>query len=185
MKSIVNFVMRNKLAVWLLTIIITVAGLYSGTRMKLETIPDITIPVVSVTTIYPGATPDQVADEISDPLEKAVANVSGVSSVNSTSYQNASSLQIEFSFGTDMEKAESEVEEALKNIQLPENAMEPDVGRISINAFPVLAVSVSDSDASLEELTRKVEDSLVPSLESIEGVSSASISGQQLSLIHI
>lgn len=63
MKSIVNFVMRNKLAVWLLTIIITVAGLYSGTRMKLETIPDITIPVVSVTTIYPGATPDQVADE--------------------------------------------------------------------------------------------------------------------------
>lgn len=43
MKSIINFVMRNKLAVWLLTIIITVAGLYSGTRMKLETIPDITM----------------------------------------------------------------------------------------------------------------------------------------------
>ncbi|AOV07166.1 efflux RND transporter permease subunit [Sporosarcina ureilytica] len=185
MKSIVNFVMRNKLAVWLLTIIITVAGLYSGTRMKLETIPDITIPVVSVTTIYPGATPDQVADDISEPLEKAVANVNGVSSVSSTSYQNASSLQVEFTFGTDMEKAESEVEEAIKHIQLPENAMDPNVGRISINAFPVIAVSVSDSDASLEELTKKVEDALVPSIESIEGVASASISGQQIEEISL
>ena len=64
MKSIVNFVMKNKLAVWLLTFIITAAGLYSGTQMKLETIPDITIPIVSVTTILPGATPDQVATDI-------------------------------------------------------------------------------------------------------------------------
>lgn len=185
MKSIVNFVMRNKLAVWLLTIIVTVAGLYSGTRMKLETIPDITIPVVSVTTIYPGATPDQVADDISEPLEKALANVSGVSSVGSTSYQNASSLQVEFNFGTDMEKAEREVEDAIKTIEFPENAMDPNVGRISINAFPVIAISVSDSDASLEELTKKVEDALVPSLESLDGVASAAISGQQIEEISL
>ena len=75
MKSIVNFVMKNKLAVWLLTFIITAAGLYSSTQMKLETIPDITIPIVSVTTIYPGATPDQVAKELSEPLEKAVSSL--------------------------------------------------------------------------------------------------------------
>lgn len=135
---------------------------------------------MSVTTVYPGATPDQVADDLSEPLEKAVANVDGVSSVSSTSYQNASSLQIEFNYGTDMEKAESEVEEALKNIELPEGVMDPDIGRISINSFPVLAVSISDNDANLEELTNKVEDSLVPTIESIEGVSSATISGHQI-----
>lgn len=185
MKPIVNFVMRNKLAVWLLTIIITVAGIYSGTRMNLETIPDITIPVVSVTTIYPGATPDQVANDLSEPLEKAVANVDGVSSVSSTSYQNASSLQVEFNFGTDMEKAESDVEEAVANTHLPENAMEPNVGRISINAFPILAVSVADKDANLEELTKKVEETLVPRLEAIPGVSSASISGQQIEEVRL
>ena len=122
MKSIVNFVMKNKLAVWLLTFIITAAGLYSGsTQMKLETIPDITIPIVSVTTIYPGATPEQVANELSEPLEKAVSGLNGVSSVSSTSYQNASSLQIEFDYGTDMEKAESEVEDALANVSLPDS----------------------------------------------------------------
>ena len=120
MKSLVNFVMKNKLAIWLLTFIITAAGLYSGTQMKLETIPDITIPIVSVTTIYPGATPEQVAEDLSEPLEKAVSGITGFSSVSSTSYQNASSLQIEFDFGTDMEQAESDVEEALKNVTLPD-----------------------------------------------------------------
>lgn len=185
MKSIVNFVMNNKLAVWLLTIIITVAGLYSGTRMKLETIPDITIPVVSVTTVYPGATPDQVADELSEPLEKVVTNIEGVTSVSSTSYQNASSLQIEFNFGTDMEQAEKNVIEALDHMELPENAMESTVDRISMNAFPVLAISVSDDNSNLEQLTKKVEETLVPKLESLEGVSSATISGQQVEEIQL
>ncbi|QUW22781.1 efflux RND transporter permease subunit [Sporosarcina sp. Marseille-Q4063] len=185
MKSIVNFVMKNKLAVWILTFIITAAGLYSGSRMNLETIPDITIPIVSVTTVYPGATPEQVAKDLSEPLEKAVSGLSGVSSVSSTSYQNASSLQIEFDYGTDMEKAEGEVEDALANVTLPDGTMDPDIGRISINAFPILAISVSDDDSNLEELTKKVTDSLVPRIEAIDGVSNAAISGQQIEEISL
>ncbi|MBE1554322.1 efflux RND transporter permease subunit [Sporosarcina limicola] len=180
MNSIINFVMKNKLAVWLLTLIITATGIYSATKMNLETIPDITIPIVSVTTVYPGATPDQVVNELSEPLEKAVKSLNGVTSVSSTSYQNASSLQIEYSFGTDMKQAEEDVNEALKNITLPENAMDPSVGRININAFPVLALSVSDSKADLEQLTIKVQDALVPELEGINGVSSVAVSGQQI-----
>jgi hydrophobic/amphiphilic exporter-1 (mainly G- bacteria), HAE1 family len=185
MKSIVNFVMKNKLAIWILTFIITAAGLYSGSKMNLETIPDITIPIVSVTTIYPGATPEQVAKDLSEPLEKAVSGLSGVSSVSSTSYQNASSLQIEFDYGTDMEKAEGEVEDALANITLPDGTMDPDIGRISINAFPILAISVSDDESNLEELTKKVVDSLVPRIEAIDGVSNAAISGQQIEEISL
>ena len=63
--------------------------------------------------------------------------------------------------------------------------MDPDVGRISINAFPILAISVSDDEANLEELTKKVVDSLVPSIEAIEGVSSAAASGQQIEEISL
>ncbi|NYF25259.1 efflux RND transporter permease subunit [Sporosarcina sp. JAI121] len=180
MNSIINFVMKNKLAVWLLTLIITATGIYSATKMNLETIPDITIPIVSVTTVYPGATPDQVVNELSEPLEKAVKSLNGVTSVSSTSYQNASSLQIEYSFGTDMKQAEEDVNDALKNVTLPEAAMDPSVGRISINAFPILALSVSDSKADLEQLTIKVQDTLVPELEGINGVSSVAVSGQQI-----
>lgn len=180
MKSIVNFVMKNKLAVWLFTFIITAAGLYSSTQMKLETIPDISIPIVSVTTVYPGATPDQVANELSEPLEKSVTSLNGVKTVSSSSFQNVSSLQIEFDYGTDMDKAQDEVEEAFANLSLPDNAMTPDVGTININALPILALSVSDTEGNIDELTEEVQDSLIPDLKSIKGVSSADISGQQI-----
>ena len=180
MNSIINFVLKNKFAVWLLTIVITVAGITAGTQMKLETIPDITIPVITATTVYPGATPDQVVKELSEPHEKAVRNLDGVKLVTSSSYQNASSLQIEFEFGTDMKEAETEVAAALNSLPLPEGAQEPSVARISINAFPVVALSVSSDKETLAELTETVETNLVPSLEGLEGVSSVAVSGQQL-----
>ena len=66
-KGLVNFVLKNKLAVWLLTIIITVSGIYSGTQMKTETIPDISIPYLMVMDVYPGATPEQVMEDVSIP----------------------------------------------------------------------------------------------------------------------
>jgi HAE1 family hydrophobic/amphiphilic exporter-1 len=94
MNSIINFVLRNKFAVWLLTIIITVAGLYSGLNMKLETIPNINTPIISVTTVYPGATPKEVADNVSVPIEQIVQNLNGVNVVSSNSMQNASSIRI-------------------------------------------------------------------------------------------
>ncbi len=185
MNAIINFVMKNKLAVWLLTLIITVAGVYSGTRMKLETIPDITVPIVSVTTIYPGATPQQVDDELAAPLEQTVRNLKGVKAVSSTSYQNASSLQIEYSFGTDMKAAEEEVKDALNAFSLPENAQDPSVGRISINAFPILGLSVSEEGTSLEELTDRVEKELLPTLEGIDGVSEVAVTGQQVEEVEL
>lgn len=114
-----------------------------------------------------------------------MSGISGVAAVSSTSYQNASSLQIEFEYGTDMDNAEDEVKDALDNVNLPSETMDPDVGRISINAFPILAISISDKESNLEELTKKVVDSLVPSIESIEGVSSAAISGQQIEEISL
>ncbi|MCZ8537786.1 efflux RND transporter permease subunit [Paenisporosarcina quisquiliarum] len=183
MNHIINFVLKNKFAVWLMTIVITVAGITAGLQMKLETIPDITVPVVTATTIYPGATPDQVVSELSEPYEKAVQNLEGVKMVMSSSYQNASSLQIEFEFGTDMKEAEAEVAAALKNIPLPTGAQEPKVARISINAFPVAAISVSSEKDSLAELTENIETNLVPTLEGIEGVSSVAVTGQQLNEI--
>ncbi|HEY9569725.1 MAG TPA: efflux RND transporter permease subunit, partial [Metalysinibacillus sp.] len=85
MNSIVKFVLKNKLAVWLLTFIVAGAGIYAGTRMKMETIPDISIPVVTVMTVYPGATPEQVMDDVSEPMEKAVASLKGVKNVTSSS----------------------------------------------------------------------------------------------------
>ena len=172
--------LRNKFAVWLLTIIITVAGLYSGLNMKLETIPNINTPVISVTTIYPGATPEEVTDQVTEPIEQLVQNLNGVNVVSSNSMQNASSIQIEYDFEKNMDEAEDELKDTIDGLDLPEEVEEPTVSRLSLNAFPILALSIANDEQSLAELTSIVEDEIVPALKGVDGVSSVQVSGQQL-----
>src|SRR5690625_3185281 len=133
-------------------------GLFSGLNMKQEMMPNINWPSLSVITTHPGAAPDDVAEEVTVPIEQRIQNLEGVELVSSSSLANASTVQIEFDFDTDMDEAENEVQKALSDISLPEEATDPEVSRLSLDAFPVLSVSVSDSNHSLEELTTRSEE---------------------------
>lgn len=185
MKGLVNFVLHNKLAVWLLTIIITVSGIYSGTRMNMETIPDISIPYLMVMDVYPGATPEQVMKDVSMPLEKAVENLPGVKSVFSNSNSNMASIQVEYEYGEDMDEANRALKSALEAVKLPEGAQEPIVTAISLNMMPVVALSVSSTTEDIVELTSTVSELLVPKIEKIDGVASATIAGQHIEEVEL
>ncbi|MGB2993103.1 MAG: efflux RND transporter permease subunit [Paenisporosarcina sp.] len=185
MKGLVNFVLNNKLAVWLLTIIITVSGIYSGTRMNMETIPDISIPYLMVMDVYPGATPEKVMEDVSMPLEKAVENLEGVKSVFSNSYSNMANLQVEYEYGVDMDEAKRALKSALEAVTLPEGAQEPTVTAISMNMMPVAALSVASTTEDIVELTSTVEEILLPKIEKIDGVASATIAGQHIEEVQL
>lgn len=185
MKGLVNFVLKNKLAVWLLTIIITVSGIYSGTQMKTETIPDISIPFLMVMDVYPGATPEQVMEDISMPLEKAVENLENVKSVYSNSYSNMANIQVEYEYGIDMDEAKRALQSALDAVDLPEGAQAPSITAISMNMMPVVALSVSSTTEDIVDLTSTVEDLLLPKIEKIDGVASATITGQHIEEVQL
>ena len=180
MKGLVNFVLKNKLAVWLLTIIITVSGIYSGTRMKMETIPDISIPYLMVMDIYPGATPERVMEDVSIPIEKAVEGLEDVKAVYSNSYSNMSNIQIEYEYGIDMDEAKRALQSALDMINLPESAAEPTITALSMNMMPVVALSVSSETEDIVELTSTVEEVLLPKIEKLDGVGSVTTTGQHI-----
>ncbi len=184
LKSLVNFVLKNKLAVWLLTIIITAAGIYSGTKMKMESIPDISIPYLIVMDVYPGATAEKVMDEVSMPLEKSVEGLEDVKAVYSNSSANVSQLQIEYEYGVDMDEKERELEAALDNITLPEGAQEPSVMALNINMMPVVALSISSTEEDIVDLSSTVEEILLPKIEKIDGVGAATITGQHIEEVH-
>ncbi|QHN50269.1 efflux RND transporter permease subunit [Geobacillus stearothermophilus] len=185
MGNVIRFSLNNKLAVWILTAIVAAAGLYAGMNMKLETIPNINVPFISVSTVYPGATPEEVAKKVTEPIEQRVEHLDGVTVVRSSSFQHASFVQIEYEFDKDMEKAQNEVKEALSHLKLPDGAQEPDVSRISFSAFPVISLSVTNPDESLAELTETVERHVVPELEGIDGVDSVEVAGQQMQEVNI
>ncbi|MFD1179535.1 efflux RND transporter permease subunit [Paenibacillus puldeungensis] len=179
MKSIIQFSLRNKFAIWLLTIIVTAVGLYSGLTMKQETIPNINVPYLSVTAVYPGAAPEGVVQDITKPLEQRLRNVNGVKTLTSTSMENAASLFIEFDYGTNLDNATAEVREALNDVQLPEAAKKPQITRFSLSSMPVVSLSLSDQKSSnLESLTRTTENDIKPALEDLDGVASVQIAGQ-------
>ncbi len=184
-RGIANFVLKNKLAVWLLTIIITVSGIYSGTQMKTETIPDISIPFLMVMDVYPGATPEQVMEDVSMPIEKAVEGLDGVKSVYSNSYSNMANIQVEYEYGEDMDEAKRALQSALDAVTLPEAAQEPVITAISMNMMPVVALSVSSTTEDIVELTSTVEDVLLPKIEKLDGVGSATITGQHIEEVQL
>jgi multidrug efflux pump subunit AcrB len=184
-ENLVNFVLGNKLAVWLLTIIITVSGIYSGTRMNMETIPNISIPYLMVMDVYPGATPEKVMEDVSIPIEKAVEGLEDVKYVYSNSYSNMSSIQVEYEYGIDMDEAKRALQSALDMVTLPEGAQEPTITTISMNMMPVAALSVSSSTEDIVELTSTVEEILLPKIDKIDGVASVTVTGQHIEEVNL
>ena len=126
-----------------------------------------------------------MTEKVTKPIEQRLSNLNGVNVVSSTSYQNASAVQVEYKFSKDMEEAEDEVTDALSDLQFPEGVQDPSVSRLSFNAFPIMALSVSNEDQSISELTGTVEDTILPALEGVDGVSSVEISGQQIEEVDI
>ncbi|MCG7384020.1 efflux RND transporter permease subunit [Paenibacillus sp. ACRRY] len=186
MKGIINFSLNNKFAIWILTIIVSFAGLYSGLTMKQETIPNINVPFLSVTAIDPGAAPEGIVEDVTKPLEQTLRNVEGIKTLTSTSMENAASITLEFDYGTDLNNATAAVREALNEVQLPDGVQKPTISKFSINSFPVVSLSLSDKDGGdLEQLTRLVESDIQPALEDIDGVAQVQVSGQYVKEVQL
>ncbi|RYL91495.1 efflux RND transporter permease subunit [Sporolactobacillus sp. Y61] len=185
MRKMISFSMKNKLAVWLLTIVVIVSGVYAGTNMKMETMPDFTIPVVSVSTVYQGAAPSDVDENVTQPIEQRLQTMPGVQNVSSKSSTGMSSVIIEYGFDKDMDQAVNDVKEAVDQLTFPDQVKRPTIMRISMDAMPVYSASISGDGESLEKLSSQVKNDLLPAVEGVDGVSSVTLSGQQSEQVQI
>lgn len=185
MRKWIRFSLDNKFALLWVTLITAFAGMYSGFNMKRESIPDIALPYLAVTTVYPGASPESVMEEVTIPLEHGLAGVSSIRNLSSTSAENVSQLLVEFDFGQDMENAVNDIREAVAGVQLPEGAGQPRIERFSFHSTPVITLSASAEGQSLEALTRFVEDVMEPELKGIEGVAEVRIAGKYVKEVRL
>ncbi|WP_345773100.1 efflux RND transporter permease subunit [Mammaliicoccus sp. H-M34] len=184
-QKMIKFSLNNKFAILLMTIIILLGGIYSAFKMKLELLPDVTTPVITVTTPYPGATPESVLENVTEPVEKEVQNLEGVQNVTSQSLENASAITLEYTYQTDMDEAETELRKKLEALDLPEGVQDPDMSRMSMYSFPVVSYSISDKKNNLEKATKQMQSDLIPKLEKVDGVQSVSLSGQTLEEVNL
>lgn len=177
MGRIVGWCLKNKSVVILATILLVGSGAYATTRLNQELLPDISFPIITIATPLPGAGPDLVDEQVTQPVEDAISGVQGIQSVRSTSSQGFSVVLVEFDLDADTKEAEADLQSALDGIELPSQAGDPEVTSQSASQFPILSLSLAAKDRDLAQLTRYAEDDVVPSIEEVDGVSSVDIIG--------
>jgi HAE1 family hydrophobic/amphiphilic exporter-1 len=177
MQRIVRWCLKNKSVVILATILLIGSGVYATTRLNQELLPDISFPIITISTPMAGAGPDLVDEQVTQPVEDAIDGVQGIESIRSTSSQGFSVVVVEFDLDADTEEAESDLQAALDGIQLPSQAKAPEVKSQSASQFPILSLSLAAENQDLADLTSYAEDEVVSSIEEVQGVASVDVIG--------
>ncbi|HQE12898.1 MAG TPA: efflux RND transporter permease subunit, partial [Flavipsychrobacter sp.] len=165
-----------------MNIIIVLFGVIGFQSLGVRDFPSIDPPIINVRTSYAGANPDIIETQITEPLEKSINGIEGVKSISSQSAVGSSTITVEFNLGTDLEKAANDVRDKVSQAtkSLPQDIdAQPTVTKADANADPIIMLTVKSSKMSAIELSDYAENILQEKLQTIPGVSSVSIYGQQ------
>jgi hydrophobe/amphiphile efflux-1 (HAE1) family protein len=160
---------------------IAVLGLFAYNRLRVEQMPDVTLPYVLVLTNYPGAAPEAVEADVTKPLEYAINTVSGVSLIRSNSREGRSEVFAEFRMSTDMSRAMQDVRDKIAQVRptFPRDVKDPLVIRADQeNTQPVVSIAVLSPAASLRDLTSLTDQTIVKGLENVPGVARIDVNGR-------
>jgi hydrophobic/amphiphilic exporter-1 (mainly G- bacteria), HAE1 family len=169
---------RRPVFTTMISLLVVVLGVIGLNRLGTDLFPDVSFPFVAVTTVYRGAGPQEVEQQVVKPIEDAAAGIAGVETIQSFSRENVGVVFVQFKLSTALDRAVQEVRDKVATVQplLPREADVPTVTRIDFGAAPILTYAVSASLPSTE-LRQLVKDKLEPSLAQIEGVASVRILG--------
>ena len=167
---------KKPYTILVMVVVIIMLGVVTLSGMTTDLLPRINIPYILVVTTYPGASPEKVETTICEPMESALGSVKGVKNVYSISNENYGIVELEFVDGTDMDATMVKVSSALDPIKdvLPEECGTPQLMELGTDMLASLYVAVSYDGMDQAQLTRFVEDTVVPRLERQDGVTSIS-----------
>jgi multidrug efflux pump subunit AcrB len=183
--TIWNFFIKKKAITFLLTFGIILMGLFSLSTLPRELQPEITIPIGNVTTILPGANPEDTEELVTKPLEEAISGINSLDKMSSISGQGVSNILVEFDAKADLDKSIQDLKDIidLTSSELPEDATDPIVTQFESNSLPVISFSVI-GEIPLDEISEIAED-LQSELKKVSGVSKVGILGQQEKIVEI
>jgi HAE1 family hydrophobic/amphiphilic exporter-1 len=157
---------------------LAVLGIYSAFSLGVDLLPDIDIPTVLVTAVYPGAGPKEIETSVAKPIEESVVAVNRVKNVRSFSSEGVSLVMVEFSMGARIDDATAEVQRKVDAIRhkLPKDVETPTVSKVGFKDLPILRVSLTGNFPP-KELYQLARDRIKPALERLEGVGIVSLIG--------
>lgn len=162
----------------MMVLLAVLLGVISLTRLNLDLYPQMTYPGAAIIVEYGEVGPEEVENMVTKPLEGAIATVTNISSLTSTSSTGQSIIVAEFNWGTDMDQAVMDMREKIDLIQdyLPDEVGNPIIIKFDPSLIPIMQMGIA-SDLDLVQLKKVVEDNVVPALERLEGVAQVSLLG--------
>lgn len=160
-------------------VLILILGYVSFDKMTVDLLPDMNLPYAVVMTTYLGASPEEVEATVTKPVEQAMATISNIKNVSSSSMENASTVILEFEQTSNMDSVTIEMRESLDQIKgyWPDTVGNPIIMKLNPTMLPVMVPAVSVEGADSAETTRIIKEHVLPELESLEGVASVSMFG--------
>ena len=184
--DIIRGSLKNPVARFMMAIGIILLGIIAFSNLAIDLFPDISYPIVSISTEYPGASPEDIEMSVTRRIEKRVSRIQNVRYVSSRSREGISNVNIEFYWGTDLDTAATDVQQSINQIldNLPDETKQPVIRKFDPSQSSVLILSVSGpmDEYRLRELA---EDYIAPRLESQRGVASATVRGGKIREIQV
>ena len=177
MRFITAAAIQRRTVTLLAVFLLLAGGVFAYNSLQVELFPEIEFPLVVVSTSYPSADPEAVVTDATAPIERVIEGTEGLESIQSNSFEGNSLVLATFRYGTDMEAAQSDVQNSVNVLTFPEGVEMPEVGRFDPGQFPVIQFSVI-SDRGSEAVSEFVQGSILPELNGIDGVQQVTVTGE-------
>lgn len=168
-------------------VLIIILGFVSFRDMTVDLLPSMNLPYALVMTTYPGASPEEVEEIVTKPVEQTMATVSDIKNIQSVSSENASTVVLEFEQTANMDSVTIEMRESLDQISgyWPEEIGNPLIMKLNPDMMPVLITAISAEKGNAAEISKTIEDKVIPEVESVEGVASVMATGSVTETVEV
>ena len=185
MIAITKLILRRPVSTFLAVLSLLFFGFIAFTTMKMELLPDMNFPYMIVSTVYPGASPEDIDELVSKPIEEEVSLLPDVEEVQSRSMENVSMVIVRYRYGTNMDRAYDKLKKKLDVLKgnLPDDAEDPDYIEFDINAQAGMVLAISDKTKG--NLYNYVKNNIEPEMEKLSSVASVSLSGGQAEYVRV
>ena len=169
---------RHPIGVTMIMLMVIVFGFVSLYKLPVDLMPDMTFPMISVSATYENASPTEVETLITRPIEQAIAAVSGVEEIESSSSEGRSNVRISFAWGTNLDAATNDVRDRIDRIikRLPDDIDRPQIRKFDSNAMPIMVLGAS-GDLDPVKMLDLIDDQVKYRIEKIDGVASIDVLG--------
>ncbi|MFK4245014.1 efflux RND transporter permease subunit [Micromonospora chokoriensis] len=177
MSLLARFSLANRGLIALIAVVTTVFGAFAVPSLKQQLLPSLEFPAAFIVAAYPGAGPEIVESQVTEPIENALQGIPGLDKITSTSREGSATVQVTYEFGTDLDDVVNKMQTALSRIdaQLPES-VDPQVIAGSTDDLPAVVLAAAGT-ADGRALAEKLRATVVPELEGIEGVRTVEVTG--------